>query len=121
MNAGVRTWTEVGKAAPERLEGGCRLTPATVAAAIEAMTWQPVPTGTEALELPMVPALAVERLVSELRLPKVTAISVDSADLAPFGLYGIEANYSNGRARLYVLDLGSVLTPLASDFWAATS
>jgi len=30
---------------------------------------------------------------------------------------GIEGNYKNGRARAYLLDIGTEVVVLASDFW----
>jgi len=34
-------------------------------------------------------------------------------------LHGIQANYSDGRVRLYILDRGHDLVVLASDLWPA--
>lgn len=100
-----RAWTGVGA---EHTDDELR---PSVVRAIDALRWQE-PTG----EFAMMPALGISACVKELRLPKVSAVAI-SHDLAPFGLYGIEANYSDGRARIYVLDRGTEYIPLASDFW----
>lgn len=107
----TRTWTTVGtKAIGLRLEDGV-LTEAGISAAIEALSWVDA-----RIELPMIPALGIRAAISELQIPKVSLVAV-SDELAPYGLYGIEGHYTNGRARVYVIDLGSEITPVASDFW----
>jgi hypothetical protein len=111
-----RTWLEVGK---NYTSGKDR---DRVEAAIEALQWHP-PTG----EGPMSPVLTLESVVTELRLPKVSAIAwgggdanvltyPDGPETATDTVLGVESNYSNGRARLYVLDTGVAAVPLASDF-----
>jgi len=113
-----RTWTTVGEDAYEfELEDGTVLDQAVVAAAIDALEWQDVPKRGKT-RLAAMPALGITAAIEELRIPKVSKFSI-STDLAPYGLYGIEGNYSNGRARIYVLDRGSDLLPMASDFWPA--
>jgi hypothetical protein len=116
-----RTWLEVGK---DYTSGKDR---DRVAAAIEALQWRP-PTG----EGPMSPVLMLQAVVSELRLPKVSAIAwgggeanvleyPDGPDTATYSVLGVESNYTNGRARLYVLDTGVGAVPLASDFPVSAS
>jgi hypothetical protein len=111
-----RTWLEVGK---DYTSGEDR---DRVVAAIEALEWRP-PTG----EGPMSPVLMLQSVVTELRLPKVSAIAwgggdanvldyPDGPETATYTVLGVESNYSNGRARLYVLDTGVAAVPLASDF-----
>ncbi len=46
-------------------------------------------------DLPMGPALCSQETIKQLKLPKVSAISYSCHELAPYGLYGIEANYKN--------------------------
>jgi hypothetical protein len=111
-----RTWLEVGK---DYTSGNDRV---RVEAAIEALEWRPS-TG----EGPMSPVLMLQSVVTELRLPKVSAIAwgggdanvltyPDGPETATYTVLGVESNYSNGRARLYVLDTGVAAVPLASDF-----
>lgn len=79
--------------------------------AIAALEWETVEG-----DKPMMPALSISECIKQLRLPRVSQVAI-SSDLAPYGFYGIESRYSNGRARVYVLDQGGILLPLASDFW----
>jgi hypothetical protein len=107
-----RTWMKVGAehTATEKQR-------AEVLKAIEAMEWQRIPGPDEkALVVGMMPGENIKECIRELRLPKVSAIAI-SNEMAPYGLYGIESNFKNRRARLYVLDKGHVCTPLCSDFW----
>lgn len=112
-----RNWTITGEKVfadqEVKLEGGGRLTLDVVEQAIDELEWW---FAIHATTLPAVPGLAIKAVISELRLPKVSAIAISDA-LAPYGFYGIEANYSNGRALVYVFDRGSELIPLRSDFW----
>jgi hypothetical protein len=40
--------------------------------------------------------------------------------MAPLGLLAIEGNYKNGRARIYLVDDGVSVTPVATDFDSAS-
>lgn len=40
----------------------------------------------------------------------------ESTGLAPFGLVAVEADFSNGRARIYAVDDGTEAVIMASDF-----
>jgi hypothetical protein len=100
-----RTWTNIGA---EYVTDDNRT---HVEHAIEKLAWR-TPEG----EFPAMPGLGIKAVISELRLPKVSRVAI-SHDLAPYGLYGIEANYKNGCARVYVVDKGSNLIPICSDFW----
>lgn len=112
-----RTWTETGREAYDAtLENGDDLSPAHVAAAVAALNWKPVTVETY---VPAMPGLAIKNAIAELRIPKVTAYAI-SNELAPYGLYGIEGNYRNGRARVYLLDRGADALVIASDFWPAS-
>lgn len=107
-----RSWTTVGAEFVEQLDQR------SVEHEIEAMEWQEIPRG-RSLTLGFMPGEAIKTAVRELALPKVSQVAVSSFDRPGFypGFYGIEANYRNGRARIYVLDTGTGLTPLVSDFW----
>lgn len=90
-----------------------------VEAAIDGLRWQ-----TEK-STAMVPGLAINALIREFRLPKVSRYAVNGTIQAPdppeglatYSVYGVEASFSNGRARLYVVDTGSELVPVCADFW----
>src|SRR3982750_4193784 len=118
-----RTWTEVGEKAlsADALEArmdGERWKPITrerIEKAIEKMRWE----STEG-DKPMMPALGIKECIKQLGIPKVSQIAI-SNDLAndvgnSYGLYGIEGHYKNGRVRVYVVDRGSDLIPVATDF-----
>lgn len=119
-----RNWTSTGAAMVARL-GGRR----EVAAEAGRLEWQTVPEG-GSLTVGFMPGEAINAAIRELRIPKVSAVAISgferpaaSPDEDGFypGFYGIEGNYKNGRARVYVLDLGTCLQPLFSDFWEVAS
>lgn len=113
-----RSWTTVGAALVARL--GQK----EIEDEIETFDWQPVETG---MEIAFSPGQAIKTAILEFGLPKVSAIAIsgfareggDGEDGFYPGFYGIEANYVNGRARVYLLDTGVELIPLASDHWPA--
>lgn len=99
-----RTWTNVGHGHASRRE---------ITREIDALTWHTVPTSA-----PACPGLAIGAVVEQLDLPRrLSAIAWDGVIADRYGLYGIETTYSDGRARIYVLDKGSEVIPVASDFW----
>lgn len=103
----ARTWTKVGAHHSDGHEK-------RLAAILAALDWRELkPVGnSEAI----MPALGIMAAIRELRLPKVSHYAI-SHELAPYGLYGIRAHYKNGRADVYVVDEGSQLVVLASDFY----
>lgn len=122
-----RTWTTVGEEhiGTVHLEGGELLTRELVEKAIEDLDWVDV---VATLTLPAMPGFTIRNAVEQLGIPKVSKIAwcchaVDDPEfderypLAPYGFYGIEGNYSNGRARVYVLDLGGDASPLCSELF----
>lgn len=96
-------------------ESGRTLTRESVENAAKRMKWLTVPEDGH-LTLAAMPGMAINAVITEFRIPKVTKVAVSHA-LAPYGLYGIEGNYSNGRARIFVIDTGSGVTPVFSDFY----
>lgn len=105
-SAGVRNWTTVGAkfTRTERQR-------ANVAGAVARLEWV-APEG----EFPMLPAENIKAAIRSLRIPKVSLIAIGT--MGRYGFYGIEGNYANGRARFYVLDRGSEVVLVASDFFA---
>ncbi len=92
---------------------------------IDELDWQDVPEGGK-LTLPFIPGEAINTAIAEFDIPKVSKVALGSFELpAPDaegdgfypGFYGIEGNYKNGRARVFVLDTGTVLVPIVSDFY----
>ena len=115
-----RTWTDVGAALLRRvrLEGPdgyptrARISRAKVEAGIRGLRWRSVEGSHPASQ-----GLAISAAIREFRIPKVDSVAYSSA-LAPYDLIGIQGHYTNGRARVYIVDTGSSLTPVASDFWS---
>lgn len=78
--------------------------------------------------LPMSPALGIREVIKQLGLPKVTATAIGGCievpdgpfETATYSIYGIEANYSDARIRVYVLDRGHELIPLYMDVFAGS-
>lgn len=113
-----RDWMKVGAAHTAE-----ELRPA-IEAAIEGLTWHEMPVETA----PMSQGLMLREVLRQLDLPKVSRVAwdgvvvqpdpADRRQLATYGLLGIEANYRDGRAQLYVLDCGGVALPLCADFTA---
>ncbi len=113
MTSSERTWLSVGE------DFAARLGKRSVEHTIESMEWEPIPEN-GSLSLGAMPGMAIKTVIEEFGLPKVSAVAVSGFERPGFypGFYGIEANYSNGRARLYVLDTGTGVTPIVSDFEA---
>lgn len=116
-----RSWTEVGAEMVDQLGGR-----EEVAAEADRMEWQELTEG-ESLTVAFMPGHAIKATIGDLGIPKVSAVAISSFDRPASspeddgfypGFYGIEGNYTNGRARIYVLDLGTCIQPLFSDFYA---
>lgn len=81
-----------------------------VTRAIKALKWQAIP-----CTLGAMPGLGINATIKDFRL-KATHVAVTN-ELAPYGFYGIRATYKDGSGELYVLDTGTALIPLVSDFY----
>ncbi len=116
-----RTWTGIGRryTTAERRPDILR--------AIASLEWQDA-TGQDAVELPMMAALAIKAFRKEMRMPPVSRLAWHGANntldwrdghgtAQRYSLYGIEAMYGNGRVRVYIIDVGTAAVPLASDLW----
>lgn len=98
----VRTWTKVGE----------KHNRATVERAIENIEWREL-RGT--IEVPMMQGEGIKAAIRELRIPRVSHVAW-SNELAPYGFYAIRGHYANGDAEVYIVDRGSDLIPVCSDF-----
>lgn len=58
---------------------------------------------------------ALKEFIREFGIPNVDAYAIGG--VGSFGVYGVQAHYKNGRARVYVVDVGTELIPVVSDFW----
>jgi len=102
-----RTWTNIGKEHSEQRHD-------ELGAMFDRMDWQELP-----CSIGMMPGLAIKEAIKQLRIPKVSHVA-HSHELAPYGLEGIIGHYKNGEVRVYLIDTGTEITPLASDFYAST-
>lgn len=116
-----RTWTTVAERNVERVGGRD-----AIEAKIAGLDWRDAKAdGT----VGAFQGAAINACIAELGLPRVSAYAVDAfeipgdADHDGFypGFYGIECTYANGRARVYVLDTGTEVTPVCSDFPVETA
>lgn len=98
-----RTWTKTGA---EHTDGKHD----ALADAFDALEWQALP-----IECAMMPGEGIKHAIRSFRIPKVSHVAI-SHELAPYGLYGIRGHYPNGSAQIYILDRGSDIVTLASDF-----
>lgn len=100
----TRTWSTTGKAYTEGQE-------ARLILLFEKMEWHELP-----YQLPAMPGLAINKAIEVFHL---TARRVAYSDLmAPYALLGIEAVYSNGYSRIYLVDTGTKGVVLASEFYS---
>lgn len=125
-----RAWTETGAALFDReratREGhNYAAGREAVEAAIDNLTWEEVD---EVGALPYSRGAAITALIQELSLPRVSRVAHDGTvpvrdDVERahglYGLYGIEANYADGRVRAYFVDRGTDVLPVAVDRWPA--
>ena len=111
----MRTWTKVGEAlVGSPIDEGTILGRDMVCRAIDRLQWLEIPKdGT--LEVAAMPGLGIKEAIKELKIPKVSHIAISSA-LAPYGFYGIRAHYKNGDAEIFLVDAGSHITPVCTDF-----
>lgn len=84
---------------------------------IDRLEWVDIPPHGESLDLPFCQGEGIKECIRELRIPKVSRISWSCMEFAPFGFYGIEGNYKNGRVRVYIMDEGSTCVPVMSEIW----
>lgn len=101
----TRYWTKVGSEYTDSQKKR-----KAVATAIDEFEWVKAEG-----EFPMAPGLAIKQIIQQFKVPRVERVAISNA-MAPLGLYGIEARYGNGLGRIYVVDSGVSLTPVASDF-----
>ena len=99
-----RTWTRVGKEHTEGKE-------VELAQVFNRMEWHNLPYTMGAM-----PGMGIKEAIKQLRIPGVHQVSC-SNELAPYGLMGIKAHYQNGDATIYLVDEGTGVVPIASDFY----
>lgn len=102
-----RNWTTTGK---EYTEGKHD----EMSAIFNRMQWREIP-----CSMGMMPGEAIKAAIRQLHIPKVSHVAC-SNELAPYGLEGITGHYKNGEARVYLIDTGTAIIPLATDFYPET-
>jgi hypothetical protein len=111
----TRTWTKVGtEVVGAPLDEGCIIDRSAVVRAIGSLEWQEIPKGGK-LEAPAMPGLGISAAIKQLRIPKVSHVAW-SSELAPYGFYGIRGHYKNGDAEIFIVDMGTHLTPVCTEF-----
>lgn len=124
-----RNWTEVGAkfTGPDDRE--------RVERAFAGLTWEDLPADGSPLEMGFMPGEAIKACIRELGLPKVSMVAADGylswpdvvdghpaiagyqPETAHYAVYGIEANYKQGRVRVYLLDSGTEILPLLTELY----
>lgn len=111
-----RTWTTVAEANVERVGGRD-----AIEKKIAGLDWRDAKVdGT----VGAMQGMAINAVIAELGLPRVSAYAIDAfaipgdfdSDGFYPGFYGIECTYADGRARVYMLDTGTAIEPVCSDF-----
>lgn len=103
-----RTWTSVGEALVEDRE--------RVGRKLDRLVWF----SADDDGLGFSPGYAIKQVVTEFRIPRVGRLALGSMSRGQ-ALIGIEGTYKNGRARIYVVDTGVEIIPIASDFEAVAA
>ena len=98
-----RTWTAVGQ---EHSDGKHD----ELGEMFERLEWREIP-----CTMAMMPGDAIKAAITQLRIPKVSHVAC-SNELAPYGLEGIIGHYRGGTVKIYLIDTGTEVLPLASDF-----
>lgn len=109
MLAAVRTWASDDK--QFTYEHGQRF---AISRAIGNLTWHPFRTR---MKMPVVHRVTIRETIKKMQIPGITALAWNGVYLDSFVILGIEGNYSNGRARIYVLDHEGKAIVLCSDLW----
>lgn len=111
-----RTWTTVGTqiVGAELEDRESVIDKDTVEQAIGTVNWREIPKDGH-LEAPMMPGEGIKAAIQTLRIPKVSHVAW-SNELAPYGFYGVRGHYKNGQAEVYMVDTGTSIIPVCSDF-----
>ncbi len=108
-----RTWLKVGAA-----HTTTEAQKAAIDAAIDTLTWtDPPPDGPA---IPVLPALAIIIIITTTAcaygLPPLAAVAWDGR-IGNHALYGLHTTHATGEIRVYLLDVGTRVVPLATDQW----
>lgn len=118
----TRNWTRVGSEYSDT-----EAKRAIMVAIIDTLEWVELPPKGQKIRLGFMQGEAIKTAITEFRLPRVDMIAenglyvgvdrLDSRESVSYALYGIQCHYTNGKSRIYLLDRGSDVVPVASDIW----
>lgn len=97
-------WTETGK---EHSEGNRD----KIKTVISRMVWHKM-ADMVGVQVAMMPGEGIKAAIKEFGIPKVSAISYDCHEMAPYGFYGIEGNYKNAKVQIFIMDEGASMVPV---------
>jgi len=103
-----RTWTNVGSEY-NSTEGQ----KTSLSGMFNRLSWETIEQGKE---VAFCPGEAIKQAIRQLSIPKASHFAI-SNELAPYGLVAVRGHYKNGMAEVFIIDEGSSLTVLASDFY----
>jgi hypothetical protein len=104
-----RDYTEVGKGF---------LTHDDIDLAIRTLEFKPYNKGDS---LPFSQGMAIQAVINGCKVPNVSAFAVHGWTGKGYGFYGIVARYTNATIRIYLLDNGVIVVPVAMDVWEVTN
>jgi hypothetical protein len=70
--------------------------------------WMEIP-----VKLAMSPAIAIDETIKHFDIRKVSHVAIIN-DCAPFGLYGIKAEFKQGIVDIFVMDIGNTVVSIAA-------
>jgi|SRR5208283_3048140 len=100
QNTAIRNWTEVGKEYDHEV----------IIRTIDSLEWKALP-----LTLDFMNGEGIKAAIKGFRIAKVSHVATSPA-MAPCGFFGIRGHFANGDAEFYLIDEGSELVPVCSDF-----
>lgn len=82
--------------------------------AVERIDWEPFRTS----NLPFSQGECLKTVIKECKIPlsKITRLSLHGVIKSSHGFYGLDVNYANGRALIFIADNGCSACPVAVDF-----
>lgn len=92
-------WLSVGK---EHWEGNQD----KITAIIDRMSWQELP-----CDMGFSQGYAIREMIQQFKIPRASHVS-DSHELAPYGLLGVRAHYTNADVELFAVDDGCGVSPV---------
>lgn len=106
-----RTWTKTGeKFIGTPIDDGLLYGRDAVVRAIKKLEWKALPQ-----TMSMTEGFGIRAAIEQLKIPKPSHVA-SSHELAPYGFYGIRAHYPKGDAEIFLVDTGTEIVCVCSDF-----